>query len=939
MEATQQSSLAKKIIKGTLVVLFFWMFWKFGGLLLSVIIGNLYPPGKAPAADAYAAVYKHIVFTFVYSSALKVLIPAFMPIFIEKMKQDGETKAWEFAYSVINIALMATIALSAIGMIFTQQIVWLLVPGFSAETKVLSTTLLQIMLPGCIGMVLSMLMMSVLHSYKVFAYPAAGDAAQKLVWAAALFLGVKLLHFDVRTVAYGFLAGCVVQVVINGFGLRAKRGLYRPVISDPRFPRFLNELVILAAFGGAFFLAARFSARIVSWAAILAAPGASGEDVELWTRFFIFTSGLAIACAYSTLLWARARKKSSTCAHFAALIAPLIIGVVFARYRNVVTSMFQSFTKAGVFADIEFGKNIGNLPTVLVAYGLSIAMFPYLCELASGKDMKAFATLVTRALRMIALFFIPLSITMVLLAKPIIALVYDRGNWLTSHVGYSATAMSVFVCALFFYAIENVVMLSYFSVQRMWMPTFLGIVAALMQVAFLFIGIQVLGYNHPYDIFLAVIIAYPLSRLFKNTALLAILRLRVPILPLRETAVFLAKLIVVCAAYGCVVYGVRRAIEAAIPMEKFKQTDVVLDTFNAENANWSSRDADDLQIEHTDDHGTVLAISYRPMPNRDVVIERELNQFRLEDVSLVSFTCRASEPQDVIVEISFGERTWRSEPIPIAAQWRGEPYTVSVPAGMGRAERMALVLPKLNHESDGGFLRRRPKTPRKTLLVKEVRVDSGGREIIVDSFSQPSPAWRTPEGVLLVSDIGEDVEEQALLLADVGKSTPASRDLAGYDLRNTSGVKFKIKAGSPGKLRVRFADAAGNTLEKTLAIAAGDTRKACAVAFEEFTGAADISLLERVSFDFTADPGAAPGRVWLDNVTFTMRRLVILGFCIKYELVKLLHVAAPCLLGGIVLIGLIFVLRIEEGRLVFDWAKEQGREKLAKFTGRARTQS
>ena len=932
-EAAKQSSLATKIVRGMVIVLFFWLFWKFGGFLLGVIIGNLYPPGE-PAADAYAHVYKIIIFGFFYSSALKMLVPAFMPMFIDRMKKDGEAAAWEFAYSVINMVLVVAVVVSALGIVAAPRIIGLLVPGFSIETKGLCVSLMRIMLPGCIGMLLSMVAMPVLHSYKIFSYPAAGDAAQKLVWAAALFLGVKLLKLDARTVAYGFLAGCVVQLIINGFGLRKKRGFYRPLVSNPHFPRFLKELGILSAFGGAFFAAAYWSRPIVEFLGDLIDPRA---DAAVWQRMFIFSSGLVLACSYSGLLWARARKKSSVAARFAALMAPVIIGVVFARYRDVVTSVFQSFTKSGVFADVEFSKNIGNFPIVLVAYGLSVAMFPYLCDLASGKDMKTFGALVTRALRMIAIFFIPLSIAMILLNKPIIALVYDRGNWSDIHVGYAATALAFYIFALFFYAIENVVLHSYFSMQRMWMPTLLGIVAALVQVAFLFIGIRVLNYSHPYDIFLAVTLAYPVSRIFKNVTLLAILRLRIPILPLRRTAIFAAKLAVVCLAFAAVVYGSNHFLEAAAPMGDFKKTDIVIDTFSTKNTNWTSRDADRIAVEDRPDGATTLAVTYRPLANREISIDRDLSLFRLDDVSHVIFRCRASQPGEVIIEIDFAKGTWRSPPMSIATEWRGTADLATVPSGMGRATRLSLVLPMRGGEPGRalfGLLRRRTETDARTLLLKELSFRSGGRDITIDAFAQPSPQWHATHNVLLVADTGEgDEGEQALLLVDDHTPRRASRDLFGYDLRNAAAIGFKVKSGGGGELLLELFDRAGNRFEKAVAVDASESRKSYAVALDEFPGAVDPSQFETVRFSFTPF-GEMPERLWLDNVTFAAARGFVDGLSFQYELVKFVHVALPCLLGGIVLIVLIFLLRIEEGRLVFDWLIRQGREKLGKLARR-----
>jgi len=950
--AEQQSSLAKKIVKGAVVVLFFWFFWKFGGFLLNIIIGSFYPPGKAPAADAYSGVYKTIIFTFIYSSSLKVLVPAFMPVFIDKMTKDGEAKAWEFAYSIFNIVLILAIVVSGIGLVAAPFIIDLLLPGFQVPEKAglqeLCVTLLRIMLPGSIGLVLSMVMMSLFNSYKIFGVPSAADAAQKLLWAVAIFLGAKLLHMDARTLAYGFLVGCVVQLVINGVGMGRKRSFYRPLISTPGPRRLAIEFAILAAFGAAF-----VGVVLGAQPAITALSGRissldSEVKIEQAIRFTIFTAGLLLTCAYSGLLTLRLRGKTSPAARFASLAAPLLIGVVFARYRDVVTFFFQSYTDSGVFASVEFAKNIGNFPIVLVAYGLSVAMFPYLCELASGKDLATFGNLVTRAIRMIALFFIPLSIAIILLDRPLIALVYDRGNWTSQHIGYTATALSLFVFALFFYAIENVIMQAFFSVQRMWAPTFMGIIASLSQVIFLAVGISVLGYSNPYDIFLAVSIAYPLTRILKEVALLAILRRHVPILPVRETAVFFAKLAAASAVFALAVHYSYRAIETVLHADNFKRGDVVVDTFNAETAGWTSRDADELEVAHADGR-QALAFSYRPHVHRDVSLERELRDFRLDGVSGVSFTCKATVPQTVAVACTDAKGSQRlKDAVQVGTEWQR--IDVSLNAS-DRVRQVSFLMPKVQGDDV------------RTLFISDLRFTCDGREIVTDHFAQPSPAWSAQGRTLKVSEVGEGDAEMGLLLADGpgdrsvvpdGDNDPvavspqsrvAVRDLHGYDLRGTVKLRFKAKSTVPGKLRIAYI-CTGRSSESLPYVDSQPSEKRKTyeqdlVWMESWGDRKDRPLnplakraeylanpesLERIWFEFIPDEGQE-GSIWLDNVTFCAPR-GFMGLNLDYEIAKFLCVAIPCALGGIVLIVLIFIIRIEEGRMVLDWMLEQGRAKL-----------
>ena len=909
----EQASAGKKIVKAVVVLAFFGLFWKFGGFLLGVLMGNLYPPGM-PAADAYTQVYKYIIFTFIYSSALKVLLPAFLPIFIERMKQEGEAKAWQFAYSIFNVTLLVAVIGSAIGIVAAPRIIEVLVPGFDLQTKALAVDLLRIMLPGTVGMLLSMVMMSILNSYKVFGYPAAGDAAQKLVWAVALSAGAKVLKLDARIIAYGLLAGCVVQFAVVAAGLRKKREFYRPLISEPGPKRLAAELTIAAAFLLAFLAVCGIVER-VSW------PALAEKQIEQARSAIVMTSALVLACVYSGLLWVRARRKTTHIARFAALAAPLLIGVAFARYRDATTAFFQSYTLEGVFADIEWGKNVANLPLVLVAYGLSIAMFPHLCEYASSKDLKAFGDLVTRALRIIAIFFIPLTVIIILLDREIIALIYDRGNWPSHHLAYAGTAMSLFVFGLFFYAIENVLMNSFFSVQRMWMPTALGIVASVLQVAFLHLAIRVLGFDRQGEIFIAVSVAYPLTRMFKNIALLLVLRLHVPMLPLRQTLSFAGRMAAVCIVFGLVVEGSSCCSNRLLPVEAHRRMDVIIDTFNAENTEWTSRYADELAVKQWPATASpALCVRYRPMKRRDIIVEREFGKFRLDDVTQLSFSCgsdSAQKPQEFRVLLETAGGTWTSEP---QHAWIDE-RRVTLPVELkGKLRRAAIVIPKS------------PDPATREFYFGGFSFVSGGREIIADYFGgeRPSPAWADSQ-TLAVADVGGRKPESALLLHE-SQRLSASRDLSGWDLRRSRGISFKTMSEAEGQLHVELLDSQGGRATKSISVQPATERKSERAEFASFAGSIDPARLSEVRFTFEPAPGDA-GRFWLDNITFTAAR-GMMGVLV-YETVKAVQVAVPAFLGAIAFVTMILALRIEEARLVFDWVLRQGRARLRKSPGSA----
>jgi peptidoglycan biosynthesis protein MviN/MurJ (putative lipid II flippase) len=80
--------MAWRIVRGMAVILFFGAFLRLGGLIINMLVGQIYGPG--PINDTYNAVFSIIISTFLFSSALKIFAPAFMPMFADLRAKSGD---------------------------------------------------------------------------------------------------------------------------------------------------------------------------------------------------------------------------------------------------------------------------------------------------------------------------------------------------------------------------------------------------------------------------------------------------------------------------------------------------------------------------------------------------------------------------------------------------------------------------------------------------------------------------------------------------------------------------------------------------------------------------------------------------------------------------------------------------------------------------------
>ncbi|NLW50376.1 MAG: oligosaccharide flippase family protein [Candidatus Brocadiaceae bacterium] len=553
-------SIAYRIVRAMFVVLFFWVFWKFGGYIITALVVRHF--GSGATSDAYFFATQAVVYGLIFGPAMGVLVPAFIPVFTQERLQRGEEAAWAFARSVLWVVLLGCGAMAALVYAYAGPVTGMLVRGFEPEAAQMGVRMLRLLVPGVVLMVVFLLFRSLLHSDKVFAWPAAAEAAQKLLWVAVFAVGVGA--WGIRAAIAGFVVGSAAMAVIGAFGLGARLRRLRPAGGAMSSRRVGIELA-----WGAGLLVGTGAAL---WGAGALMAGSQYRDLVLMTIM------LAAVLLYSLSLWARSRRRTGAMARFGALAAPLVVGAFFACYRNAVTVHFQSFTHEGMFTDMEAARKLVNFPTELVALALSVAMLPYLCDLAGRKDRATLGDVLTRSLRMLALAFVPLTVMTFVLADPVCRLVFDRGDRAAEHLRYTALALRLLSLGLVVYAAERVIMQGFFSLQRMWAPTLLGIAGAFVQVGLMVVPIYVLGMEEPLQVFVWVALSYPISRAVKNAALLLLLRRHAPVLPLREGVVFALRLAVLSALVGAAVWGTLQGMQRWLPYEQYRAQVVSLGT-------------------------------------------------------------------------------------------------------------------------------------------------------------------------------------------------------------------------------------------------------------------------------------------------------------------------------------------------------------------------
>jgi peptidoglycan biosynthesis protein MviN/MurJ (putative lipid II flippase) len=143
----------------------------------------------------------------------------------------------------------------------------------------------------------------------------------------------------------------------------------------------------------------------------------------------------------------------------------------------------------GVLMANDLGRRLYSSIQWLVPYALQIALFPFLCELASRKDKEKLGEVLGSSCRLLLSVFVPGALCLSLLAMPISILIFLGGKTGIELASWAGISTACYTLVLPAAAVECVLMQGYFAEQKTVAVTVIGLIASIVSVAFSYVAI------------------------------------------------------------------------------------------------------------------------------------------------------------------------------------------------------------------------------------------------------------------------------------------------------------------------------------------------------------------------------------------------------------------------------------------------------------------
>ncbi len=241
------------------------------------------------------------------------------------------------------------------------------------------------------------------------------------------------------------------------------------------------------------------------------------------------------------------------------LMLPLVAGVLFAKFRDFYNNItvLSSLEADGLIKANAYGRKLFQAIGMIVPYALSIAMFPFFCDLVSRGDKKKLGEILTHSGRMLLCLFVPVSLFCVVFSPELVKLLV-MGHFSAEDARLSGISMACYTLVLPAYGLEMFLMQAFFATRKIYIVIFIGMFFSATSVMVSYVGVIHFGLGGAAAL-VTVSLGYVLSRHLKTLALLLILKRSVPMFEGWATFIFMAKLLTTgaaCAACAAAAFAV-----------------------------------------------------------------------------------------------------------------------------------------------------------------------------------------------------------------------------------------------------------------------------------------------------------------------------------------------------------------------------------------------
>jgi putative peptidoglycan lipid II flippase len=199
------------------------------------------------------------------------------------------------------------------------------------------------------------------------------------------------------------------------------------------------------------------------------------------------------------------------------LMGPGAVGMAATQVNVFVNTLLATSTVVGAVSWLNYAFRLMYLPIGLFGVSIGTATLPTVSRQSTERDFVAVRETVTNGLSLMLMLNIPSTVGLIVLAGPIVQLIFERGAFRPSDTIATAAALQFYAVGLLGYSVVRIVSPVFYALGRNRTPVIVGMTAVLVNASLNLMLVRVLSYR-------GLALGTSIAALFNGITLLVLLR-------------------------------------------------------------------------------------------------------------------------------------------------------------------------------------------------------------------------------------------------------------------------------------------------------------------------------------------------------------------------------------------------------------------------------
>jgi putative peptidoglycan lipid II flippase len=217
------------------------------------------------------------------------------------------------------------------------------------------------------------------------------------------------------------------------------------------------------------------------------------------------------------------------------LMIPGTLGLAAVQINVVVNTYLAASQPEGAVSWLMYAFRLMYLPIGLFGVSVATAALPQIARHSAADDLASIRRTISSAIRMMLMLNMPATIGLIVLADPVVSLIFERGAFSASDTQATAAALMFYAPGLIGYSAVKIASPTFYSLGDSRTPVVVSVAAVAVNLSLNLALVRVLGFR-------GLALGTAIAALFNAIALLWLLRRRLGGLDERRIAIALLKI-------------------------------------------------------------------------------------------------------------------------------------------------------------------------------------------------------------------------------------------------------------------------------------------------------------------------------------------------------------------------------------------------------------